>query len=84
MENISPLFEVQRLNKAGLTTADMIAHAFNELLIDIRAMVFAGQDVQGAVEAASREFSLVKTHLEIASFYAKKAMAKNPGFQEKL
>jgi hypothetical protein len=31
----------------------------------------------------TREFALVKTHLELACFYAKKSMAQNASFQEK-
>ena len=62
---MDPLFRVHRLNEQGLSKADRLANGFSM--------------VKGLVDEiapqASRERSLAYTHLELASFYAKKAMA---------
>lgn len=57
-------FMSHRLNEIGLKKAEDIAHEFDRLLTLIEGICLTG-----------RELSLVNTHLEIASFYAKKAMA---------
>ena len=67
---IDSLFEVHRLNEAGLEKAGVIANAFNELLNEIRPLVPEG-----------REWSIVKTKLEEACFYAKKGLALMPANQ---
>jgi len=59
-----PLFKVHRLNENGLKKAEEIAAAFNDCLIRLRSMCADG-----------REFSIVKTKLEEAAFFAKKSMA---------
>lgn len=60
-----PEFQVHRLNEAGMAKAQDIAQGFDALLAKCGEL--AGGE--------SREFSLVKTLLEQACFYAKKAMA---------
>jgi len=64
-------FEVHMLNGAGKANARSIARSFDRLLEDLEALCPNG-----------REFSIVKTKLEEACFFAKKAMAVNPAFQE--
>jgi hypothetical protein len=59
-----PLFQVHRLNEDGMKKADEIAGAFNNCLLALKTMCPDG-----------REFSIVKTKLEEASFFAKKSMA---------
>jgi hypothetical protein len=59
-----PLFRVHRLNDDGLKKADEIAAAFNDCLNRLRGICAEG-----------REFSIVKTKLEEAAFFAKKSMA---------
>jgi hypothetical protein len=59
-----PLFQVHRLNEDGLKKADEIAGAFNNCLVALKTMCPEG-----------REFSIVKTKLEEAAFFAKKSMA---------
>jgi hypothetical protein len=61
------LFEVHRLNEDGLKKANAIAESFDILLNDLKLWCPAG-----------REFSIVRTKLEEAAFFAKKAMAVQP------
>lgn len=69
---INPEFEVHLLNPDGIVLAEKLASTFNECLNSVIEMN----------PSPSREMSLVRTHLEIASFFAKKAMAKNPANQK--
>lgn len=59
-----PLFQVHKLNEGGLKIAGELATAFDELLSKLRAICPEG-----------REFAIVKTKLEEASFFAKKSIA---------
>lgn len=61
-----PEFEVHILNSTGLRKARELQEIFDEALTKVDPMI----------PSVSRETSLVHTHLELASFYAKKAMAK--------
>ena len=70
---INPLFQVHKLNEDGLILAGTIAISFGHLLSDLIHMCPEG-----------REFSIVKSKLEEACFYSKKAMASNPDNQEKV
>lgn len=65
------LFEVHMLNDDGKTRAADLAVAFSKLLSVIEGICPEG-----------RELSIVKTKLEEASFFAKKAMAKQPENQQ--
>jgi hypothetical protein len=65
---LSPLFQVHKLNPAGIQKGQEIATAFDDLLHKLGTYC----------ERECREFSIVKTKLEEASFYAKKAMAIKP------
>jgi hypothetical protein len=58
-------FAVHRLTEDGMKKAAIIAEAFDELLSKLVTHCSDG-----------REMSLVRTKLEEASFFAKKAMAK--------
>jgi hypothetical protein len=58
------LFQVHMLNEEGKARARDIANDFDILLQNLRANCPEG-----------REFSIVKTKLEEAAFFAKKAMA---------
>lgn len=62
------LFEVHRLNNSGMAKASSIAACFDGLLLQLKTIC----------PDNSREFSIVKTKLEEAAFFAKKAMAKLP------
>jgi len=58
------LFQVHRLNDEGMKKAEMIASAFDRLLTELKPLCAEG-----------REFAIVKTKLEEAAFFAKKAMS---------
>lgn len=62
-------FEVHMLNEQGKAKARGLAEAFDRLLTEVQGLV-PKSDTNG------RECALVVTNLELASFYAKKAMAK--------
>jgi hypothetical protein len=66
-----PLFQVHMLNDDGKTKAADIAAAFDRLLDDLDNWCPAG-----------REMSIVRTKLEEAAFFAKKAMANQPENQD--
>lgn len=69
-------FQVHMLNEEGKRKARLIAEAFDQLLTTLTL-------AEGAVDSfslcpAGREMSIVRTKLEEASFFAKKAMANEP------
>lgn len=66
-----PLFQFHRLNDEGIMKAKAIADAFDALLLDLKKWC-----------PESRELSIVKTKLEEASFFAKKAMANDKANQD--
>jgi len=61
-------FRVHMLNDEGKAKAKIIANYFDELLENLKSYC-----------PDSREFSIVKTKLEEACFFAKKAMVGAPG-----
>lgn len=69
---MDPLFQVHKLNADGLRKANSLAKSFNGLLEELRVIC----------PENTREFSLVKTHLESACFFAKKSIANFPENQE--
>lgn len=70
---VDPLFQVHLLNDEGKEKANQLAQTFNECLQKVAEII--GPTV-------SREQALVRTHMELASFYSKKAMAQNPAHQQ--
>ncbi len=66
-------FAVHRLNSAGMEKATVIAEAFSTCLVDIEAV--SGSE--------GREMAIVRTKLQEAAFYAKRAMAVRPENQER-
>ena len=58
-------FRVHILNESGIMKAKLIADHFDNLLEQLKNLC-----------PESREFSICKTKLEEASFFAKKSMAK--------
>jgi hypothetical protein len=73
---VSGLFDVHRLNDEGMRKAERIAESFAVLLKALEGEV-------GIIGTGSREFALCRTHLEVAGFFAKKAMACQPENQAK-
>ena len=61
---MNALFQFHKLNQDGISKAKVIAETFDNLLNDLHSYCPEG-----------RELSIVKTKLEEASFFAKKAMA---------
>lgn len=68
---VDKMFQFHKLNTEGIHRAIVIAERFDTLLHDLSLLC-----------PDSREFSLCKTKLEEACFFAKKAMANNPDNQE--
>ena len=66
---IDPLFSFTQLNDEGKAKAAEIAVVFTELL----------RDLEELIPGNSREFSIAKTKLEEASFFAKKALCHYEG-----
>lgn len=70
---IEPEFAFHKLNEEGQNKAKTIALYFSDLLFSLQSYC-----------PASRELSIVKTKLEEACFFAKKAMANQPKNQVKV
>jgi hypothetical protein len=62
---IRPEFQVHILNWQGREKAEVLAYGFSDLLNAVESV--SGTD--------GREVALVRTHLQLAAFYAKRAMA---------
>ena len=71
-ETIRNEFKVHMLNEKGKHKASELAEEFSQLL----------NNVESICGSAGRELALVRTHLEQAAFYAKRAMASQPENQE--
>lgn len=69
MALLRPEFAVYNLTEKGLTAAAVIGVTFDDFLNDLE--VLCGTD--------GRHMALVRTKLEEACFFAKKAMAERPG-----
>jgi hypothetical protein len=73
MSKIREEFAVHLLNEEGLTGARKLGEILTETLDRIEAIN----------KQPCREMSLVKTHLQDAGFWAKRALAVNPEMQIK-
>lgn len=62
---IDPLFQVHRLNAEGIEKAKLMAQLFSTLLRQLDAMT----------PPSSRDMAIVRTKLQEACFFAKRAMA---------
>ena len=71
---MNPLFQVHLLNDDGINKAKAMAQDFSALMDKLEAILGDG--------VKTREFSIVKTKLEEASFFAKKALANQPENQK--
>lgn len=69
------LFAVHKLNDDGQKRAAQIAAAFDDLLTELNSICLPGP-------APGRTFSLCRTKLEEACFFAKKSLAEKPENQE--
>ena len=66
------LFRVHMLNAEGKRKATLLAEAFSDLLARVEA-----------VSPEGRDLAIVRTKLQEASFFAKRAMACDPANQER-
>lgn len=79
------MFDVHMLNEKGKKNANLIKEIFEEALSQLESVcgpdrsTGAGQMTQ---DDSGREMAIMRTKLEEASFFAKKAMAKRPENQE--
>lgn len=70
-DGIDPLFQVHFLNAKGKQYAEDLATGFTALLRQVEGVAQDGRDL-----------AIVRTKLQEASFFAKRAMALNPANQE--
>lgn len=68
-------FAFHKLNKVGINNSVAIANAFGQLLDNL--------ELQLGCDPNTREFSIVKTKLEEACFFAKKSMAVRHDMQDR-
>lgn len=68
-------FDVHLLNEQGIERARRLAAEFSELLNNV-------ETICGSLNNG-REMALVRTKLQEASYYAKRALALNPDHQTK-
>lgn len=69
IRQVNPEFRTHVLNEGGIEKAGKIAELFNGILSDLGDLC----------PQKTREFSIVKTKLEEACFFAKKAMSGDSG-----
>ncbi len=77
MSEVSPLFAAHRLTDSGLARCRQIADEFTELELTLMKLISPDN-----YRSTGREISLMKTKLEEAAFYCKKALAIQPQNQE--
>ncbi len=79
-------FAVHILNEDGIKKAKMIAAVFDDALEELKTLCLRSSSAGGITLPShflnGREFAIVKTKLEEASFFAKKAMAMLPENQK--
>lgn len=78
-------FAVHVLNENGLIKAQMIAVVFDRALEDLKVLCLRPENAGGILLPQAwntREFAIVKTKLEEACFFAKKAAALLPEHQK--
>jgi hypothetical protein len=80
------MFEVHKLNSVGLDKADKLRVVFQSALDSIeqicKALVIDMSKLPTLQPPNTRELSIVRTKLEEASFFAKRAMALCPENQD--
>lgn len=85
-DEIDPLFQVHRLNEAGIAKATGLAAEFSDLLRYIERVSGASTGSAGTPYPPSlpggRDLAIARTKLQEAAFFAKRAMAMDPENQE--
>lgn len=73
-------FKVHRLDEAGLAKAGELGHAFSDCLDRVEALLKTDRPLVGPKAGESgRCLALVRTKLQEASFFAKRALAVRVG-----
>jgi hypothetical protein len=80
-------FQVHILNEDGIERAKQLAATFDAFLEQLKKLCLHDQQKYGGILLAGnayngREFAIVRTKLEEASFFAKKALAMLPENQK--
>jgi len=76
-------FAVHILNEGGIEKAKKLAEVFDRALTEIETLTARPRgDILLPGGTNGRELAIVRTHLEIASFFSKKAMAILPENQK--
>jgi len=77
----NPLFKSHILNDEGIVKAKKQGLLFHDFFNELHSLTFGGMGAD-TPNWEGREWSIVKTKLEEAAFYAKKAMAIRPEHQK--
>lgn len=72
-------FQVHKLNAEGISKAERLQHIFEGLLIEVKSI--CTEDFNETPAETARCLAIVSTKLQEASFFAKRAMAIQPGNQ---
>lgn len=78
---MDPAFEVHMLNDTGKEKATLIADAFDQCLAKVKR-ILVGEGGVAHDPRLGREYAVVRTKMEEACFFAKKAMANVPANQQ--
>ena len=80
-ELTNPLFKTHKLKPEAFEKAKEIGLLFQQFYEDLLILTFNGTDIS-ALGWEGREWSVVRTKLEEAAFFAKKSFASQPGNAE--
>lgn len=80
MTKIRDEFKVHELNEEGFKRARFLADLFSQLLNSVESL--AKCPIGADPAPGGREMALVRTHMQLASFYAKRAVAMHPAHQK--
>lgn len=75
-------FEVHMLNDQGKAKAQQIAQMFDGLLSSVKNVAGPFDPNVPVPNEVARELAIVRSKLEEACFYSKKAVANNPANQQ--
>lgn len=79
---MDPAFEVHTLNDEGKKKAQQLAEMFDGLLSSVKNIAGPFDPNKPMNPDVARELAIVRTKLEEACFFSKKALASNPANQQ--